>query len=637
MVPHSAPHQRGAIGLMAALTLGLALLFMLLVVDSGRLYLEQRKLQRIADMAALEAAGQNAVCSGTGPQATTIARTAATRNGHDAANPLVASCGYVQTGADQLRTFTVDASRNEAIKVEVRKTVPSSVAGGLFSLVKNSDLSLDTTLIAHAVAARLGEPQAMLSIKTTLASVDSNQATLLNALLRELGSDVQLDVISWDNIAGPRINLLKYFKQAILEVDSDIGSPQELLNTNAQVSKLLKAVVTVMQQNGELVTVTDTLTTLSESLDHLYVKLGDILTIQNGTTQAGLDANVQVLQLLQSMLLASDGARAAVLNLSSGIPGLITANVRLQIVEPPQFSAVGNPKTDEIEVHTAQARALISLDLPILNSIAGLVNAVAGLATPLTSAVNSLLHLNLLDALQGLTCLLSQCKYTDIRVVDSASSIDIGIEVASANSKITEYRCRPSKSLTASTHNSAAIVSIGKFKDPAAFFSQGAASLSPLPIIDIGIKTCGPLGSNCTRKAFAAGGVGLKIKAPILESSAFPITFIGNVQLPKIGDNPYYLSTTAKDPIATLTSTTAGLQLQAFEPTVDSGLGNALILTSGILDTVRSIIEPIIKGLLSPLIDPLVNSLLKVLGIDLAKVEVGANLTCSSGHAQLVM
>jgi len=46
---------------MAALTLGLALLFMLLTVDSGRLYLEQRKLQRIADMAALEAAEHGGV------------------------------------------------------------------------------------------------------------------------------------------------------------------------------------------------------------------------------------------------------------------------------------------------------------------------------------------------------------------------------------------------------------------------------------------------------------------------------------------------------------------------------------------------------------------------------------------------
>ncbi|RMU35565.1 hypothetical protein ALP32_04526, partial [Pseudomonas avellanae] len=45
--------QRGAIGLIAALTLGLALLCALVVVDSGRLYLEKRSLQRIADIAAL--------------------------------------------------------------------------------------------------------------------------------------------------------------------------------------------------------------------------------------------------------------------------------------------------------------------------------------------------------------------------------------------------------------------------------------------------------------------------------------------------------------------------------------------------------------------------------------------------------
>ena len=39
--------QRGAIGLIGAVTLGIALLFLLLVVDSGRLYLEKRKLQRV--------------------------------------------------------------------------------------------------------------------------------------------------------------------------------------------------------------------------------------------------------------------------------------------------------------------------------------------------------------------------------------------------------------------------------------------------------------------------------------------------------------------------------------------------------------------------------------------------------------
>ncbi|MCP5854532.1 hypothetical protein NL323_31815, partial [Klebsiella pneumoniae] len=77
------------------------------------------KLQRIADMAALEAAGQSAVCTGNGPQATAIASVAAARNGHTPGSPLVASCGYLQTGANSLRTFTSDNARNEAIRVDV--------------------------------------------------------------------------------------------------------------------------------------------------------------------------------------------------------------------------------------------------------------------------------------------------------------------------------------------------------------------------------------------------------------------------------------------------------------------------------------------------------------------------------------
>ncbi|PYG96487.1 hypothetical protein CVV67_33110, partial [Arthrobacter stackebrandtii] len=167
---------------MAVVTLGLALLFMLVVIDSGRLFLEQRKLQRIADMSALEAAGQFAVCTGSGPQATAIAR-AATRNGHAASNPLTASCGYLQTGANSLRTFTSDNTRNEAIRVDVSNTVPTSFAAGVYTLAQGNGVPLTTTLHAHAVASSPLPPQAMLSIRTTLATVDSRQSVLLNALL----------------------------------------------------------------------------------------------------------------------------------------------------------------------------------------------------------------------------------------------------------------------------------------------------------------------------------------------------------------------------------------------------------------------------------------------------------------------
>lgn len=62
-----------------------------------------------------------------------------------------------------------------------------------------------------------------------------------------------------------------------------------------------------------------------------------------------------------------------------------------------------------------------------------------------------------------------------------------------------------------------------------------------------------------------------------------------------------------------------------------------LVITGNVLGGVKSIIDPLIKNLLSPLLDPLVNVLLKVLGIDLVNAEVGANLSCSGGRAQLAL
>lgn len=62
MSPRFHCKQRGAIGLMAAGVLAVVLAFTLLVIDSGRLYLEKRKLQGVADTAALEAVSRNGTC-----------------------------------------------------------------------------------------------------------------------------------------------------------------------------------------------------------------------------------------------------------------------------------------------------------------------------------------------------------------------------------------------------------------------------------------------------------------------------------------------------------------------------------------------------------------------------------------------
>src|SRR5471032_665177 len=155
--------QRGAIGLLAAMTLSLALVLMLLVVDTGRLYLEQRKLQRVVDNAALEAVSRGGNCL-SGLTAASYAGQSATRNGFtvDANDTLVTTCGSLLTANTGLRTFTVDATQSAAIKVVASRTVTTSFAGGVQALFSGTPVSLNTTLNASAVAAQPQPPIAQL-------------------------------------------------------------------------------------------------------------------------------------------------------------------------------------------------------------------------------------------------------------------------------------------------------------------------------------------------------------------------------------------------------------------------------------------------------------------------------------------
>ncbi|MDR6712016.1 putative membrane protein [Pseudomonas hunanensis] len=648
MVTRSAVRQRGAIGLFAAITLGMALLFMLLIVDSGRLYLEQRKLQRIADMAALEAAGQYAVCTGIGPQATAIARGAATRNGHAPLAPLQASCGFLQTGANSMRFFTSDITRSEAIKVDVRHTVATSIAAGVFALVQDGNLPTTTTLHASAVAAKPLPPQAMLRIRTTLVSVDSRQSVLLNGLLSALGSSAQLDLAGWKGIAATDINLLKYLDQLAIELDLTVGDYQQLLRADATVTKLLDAAVKVLQQSGAAAEVVTNLGKLAlGSANGTVLQLGDLLDIQNGTAQAGLDTSIQLLQLVQGVIQLAASESAATADLPISVLGLVNGRVRIKVIEPQQISAVGDPTKDALEVHTAQIRAMISLDLPLLTGLGNLLNAVLDLAAPLTNVVNNLLSLNLGATLNSVVCLLGvPCDIISVKLLDTQVHIDVGLEVAEASTRLDPaakdtFSCSP-KSLKTMTRKSAVKLAVGKFESPDAFFKDGTTAVKALPLIDIGSQRCTKLlvlGTCAARVPYTGGGIGIRVDSKVLGSGPVDTALLfSNVsQPPNIGLEPAYLKMADTLVVASLSDTLMGVHLEAFKPTANSGLGQIMVLTAGLLDTVKNILQPVIKGLLSNLLDPLLNGLLKVLGIDLNQAEVGANLTCSSGHAELAL
>ena len=655
--------QRGAIGLMAAATLSLALVLMLLVVDTGRLYMEQRKLQRVVDSAALEAVSRGGNCQ-SGLSAATYAGQSAVRNGYtvDGNNTLVTTCGSVQTAATGLRAFTADATQSTAVKVAASRTVTTSFAGGVQALFTGSAVSLNTTLNASAVAAQPTPTVAQLNIRSNLASINTAQSNILNPLFSGLlGGNVNLTALGWDGLLNTDINLLSYLNQLAINLNVAAGNYTQLLNTQATVTQLIQAAATVVQLNGATATVITALGQLQvAAINAAPVKLGDILQLQTGTTAAGLDANLQLLQLIQGVVQLANSKSAVAATLPISVLGLANVTVRVKVIEPPQFSAIGDPARakanplgpDRIYVRTAQIRTLLSVNLPVLTGVTGLTNAVLGLVGTLTPTLNALLSLNLVATLNSVGCLLGAgCEQLDPLLLPSPQ-IDIALDAGGAVSYVTDYSCPAgpgtagTKSLTAHTLTSIADLKVGKIDPTNAFSSLAEPTVTPLPLVDLGTVTCHKIlgiGScdESTHVQYGAGGIAIMVNTSVaqnaqdlLYSSSTPFATPANLKLP-----PSVISAAPSSNIVnSLANTLAGINLIVYKPQGSNPLGAIVTGVASLISDVTAILQPLITNLVSPLLDPLLNNLLKSLGINLMDVDVGANMTCGqTGKAYLVI
>ncbi len=650
--------QRGAIGLMAAATLSVALVAMLLVVDTGRLYMEQRKLQRVVDNAALEAVSRGGNCL-PGLTAATYAGQSAVRNGFtvDANNTLATTCGSLVTAATGLRTFTADATQAAAVRVVGSHTLTTSFAGGVQALFSGTSVSLNTTLNATAVAAKPQPTIAQLNIRSTLATINTAQSNILNPLFSGLlGGNVNLTALGWDGLLKTDINLLSYLNQLAINLNVAAGNYTQLLNTQATVTQLIQAAATVVQLNGATA---DVITALGQlqvaAINAAPVKLGDILQLQTGTTAAGLDANLQLLQLVQGVIQLANSKSAVAATLPISVLGLANVTVKVKVIEPPQFSAIGDPAraklsplgADRIFVRTAQIRTLVSVDLTGLSGVTGLTNAVLGLVGGLTSTLNAVLSLNLVAVLNSVICI--GCQQLDPKLLPTPR-IDISLDAGGAKSYVTDYSCPTgttgTKSLTAHTVTSIADLKLGTIDPTNAFSSVAEPTVTPLPLIDLGIVSCYRiigLGScdPSTHIQYGAGGIAIMLDTSVAQnsqdllfSSATPFATPANLKLPPSIQS----AVPTNNIVGSLSSTLAGINLIVYRPLGSNPLGAIVTGVASLISDVTSKILPVITNLLSPILDPLLNNLLKSLGINLMDVDVGANMTCGqTGKAYLVI
>ncbi|POA20043.1 hypothetical protein C1886_10200 [Pseudomonas sp. FW300-N1A1] len=638
--------QGGAIGLIAALTLALALLFMLLVIDTGRLYLEQRKLQRVVDMAALEAVTRGGNCL-PGTSAAAYAVQSATRNGFtpNVDRTLTTHCGTLATGADHVRSFTADASKSEAIRVVAQHTVLRSVAAGVGALFSSDGVELHTVLSATAVAAP-PSPLAMLTIRSTLGVIDSSKSALLNALIGGmLGGQLTLMAGGWDGLANTTISLLGYLDQLAIDLHVQAGDYETLLNTTVTPTQLIDAAVQILSKGGAAasgtVQVLQSVSAISSKVQSL--KLGDLISVQAGTSAAGLDSSLQLFELVQAIAQLANSQSAAAVSSQLSVPLIGNVGVQLKVIEPARLSAIGNPALakaglatgkDQIFVRTAQVRALITIELPVLKAIPQLTSALPDLLTPVSGVVNSLLSLDLVGVLSSALCLvLAPCDHTALTI---DHNLDISLEAASAKSYVTDYSCasEASKSLTVQATTSMVNLGIGKIDPAQAFSSAAAIVVQPVRLIDIGVQTCWGIFGCGPITPGAGGGLNLMAQTSIgqrNQSLIYPLP-------PNIGLPAQYQHIATTNIVTGLAGTLSGLQVTSYAPPSGNVTGSALAQVAGLLSQISGILVHAIQGFLGPLLDPVVNSLLTALGISLGNAEVGANLSChAGGRAQLVI
>lgn len=348
--------QRGAFSILSAATLVMAILFLALVVDSGRLYLEQRKLQKLADTAALESISrlESGNCA------------LDTANAHLYAVENAASYGFVGNGQqsltsscvsisiiDGLRVPTPDAAGGRAVRVVTRNEVPASIivrSGGLFGLPGNSTVRLQ----AVAVAEKDREPMAVFSVGAQL--LDLNANGVLPRLLKAAGADVSgLTLLDSEGLANAQITpggLLQALGVNVGINQLKALTPDglvDLMNTQIGaigIQKLLDVSATLVTQNetlaadikafsGELVG------TELESATVNLLSTADrpgLLQLTSGPNQAvgsALDAKLNLGDVLSTGLMTAVQGRGLLvdqLNLANG-----TLAVKMGIVEPPSF------------------------------------------------------------------------------------------------------------------------------------------------------------------------------------------------------------------------------------------------------------------------------------------------------------
>ncbi len=547
--------QRGATLIVVALGMGMALAAMM-ALDIGNLVWQKRELQKIADLAALAGAAQGPDgCVSDGAKA------------NAQANGLLVSdvfpdpvWGEWKPGDSEVKSKGV----GNACQVSISRTVPY-----LFMFDSDDE---SRTLRARAIAATQ-EPVAMLSVRNRLLSINSQQGALLNAVVGGLlGGSLDVAAVGWQGLANTDVNLLAYLDALNTQLGLNVGTYEELLNTELAIGELLGVMASLVPKDGPTANAAVALASLGvkAKVSPLRVRLGDLLKVQTGASSAALDVSANVLSLVQALVQVGNGNNAAAVQLAvplrktfgEGTWKTDSIKVELFLIEKPQW-AVGNPYKNIEGITAATSQLKLYVNIPIFIS-GDLELTVIGAQAK--------------AALKEVSCELND-KWMRVNVEKSALKLNLKLR----------------------TNRYSTGTKINLPSNPNAYLSIPPESEPPQQV-----------------------GLGERFGTTPLKEVNAKLADQDWVSLEGIKLSVAHVLTLVSDAITALAQSQGGL------------LGGLAELLFGLLKPLVDVVTKLLNLLITPLLDAILNGLLSSLGVDLASADIAGQLTCGNGSAKLV-
>ncbi|WP_039394390.1 pilus assembly protein TadG-related protein [Novosphingobium sp. MBES04] len=336
--------NEGAVTAMLAGSLLMLMGVATVAVDLGAIYLAERRLQGLADAAAMAAAQENAI----------EMRRSAVQGLIDQSREADIEIAELESGTyRQDKIVPLDerfqlGGEDSAARVHLVQTVP---------LFFGRALGFETaTVRARATAARID--MAAYSLGSSLATVsDGIPNALLSALI---GTELNLSVLDSQNLASADVDLLGYAEALKLQVNANEGTYAELFDTPVPLGDALRAIGSTAVDSATVALIDR----IADEAPFVEVRLADLLDLgpygaldyDPGTAGVEVDA----FSLVRMLLELSHGDTLDI-ELDLAATGLSSVHVRLVrgygLAHSPWLTITG---ARDYVLRTAQARLLVS-------------------------------------------------------------------------------------------------------------------------------------------------------------------------------------------------------------------------------------------------------------------------------------